>query len=179
MAGGEAAQNHFCGAGERFFQACQAAKGRNRFVNRLLQLCHAGKLRKMFGLGNYEIAKTKLACTKRRPYINNQATMNAPRYITIFVCMLLAFMLLQGLMWPLRPKADWQPGWWQSPILAGAGHILSLPAMIPGLVLENLGVFNPGVLLSVTAFGLLVEMAFVSVVVHFITRRWFELYNDR
>jgi hypothetical protein len=125
--------------------------------------------------GNYEITKMKLAQYGR---ILKRTNMNAPRYIAIFVCVLLAFTLLQGLTWPLRPAPDWQPLWWQSPILAGIGHLLRLPGMIPALILENCGIFNHGILLSAIAFGLLVELSFISIVVYFIASRWVESRND-
>ena len=104
--------------------------------------------------------------------------MRAPRYVAIFVCVLVAFTLLQGLMWPVRPDPGWQPGWWQFPALAGAGHILCVPGLIPALILENLGIFNNGILMSAAAFGLLVEMALVFVAAFFIARQWFELRSD-
>jgi hypothetical protein len=104
--------------------------------------------------------------------------MKAPRYVAIFVCALLAFTLLQGLAWPVRPEPGWHPSWWQFPALAGVGHILCLPGLIPPLLLENLGIFNNGILMSAAVFGLLVEMALLTVVAFFIARLWSELHSD-
>ena len=87
-------------------------------------------------------------------------------------------MLLQGLMWPVRPEQGWQPGWWQFPALAGVGHILCLPGLIPTLLLENLGIFNNGILLTAAAIGLLVEIALISFIAYIISRQWFELHSD-
>jgi hypothetical protein len=92
--------------------------------------------------------------------------------------MLLAFTLLQGLAWPVRLRQGWQPEWWQSHIWANVGHLLSLPALIPALILENLGIFNHGIELVLTVVGLLAEMAIFSVVVYVIVRRLFECYTD-
>jgi hypothetical protein len=103
-----------------------------------------------------------------RRYINNQAAMKAPGYIAIFVSLLLAFTLLQGMAWPVRPESGWQQSWWQSHTWANVGHLLSLPAMIPAVILENCGIFHSSILLSATVFGFLVEIAFVSVVVYFL-----------
>jgi hypothetical protein len=104
--------------------------------------------------------------------------MKAARYIAIFISLLLAFTLLQGLTWPVRPQPGWRPGWWQSHTWANVGHLLSLPALIPALILENCGIFNGPVLSSATVFGLLLEMAFLSIVIYFVIRRLFELYSD-
>ena len=104
--------------------------------------------------------------------------MKAPGYIAIFVSLLLAFTLLQGMAWPMRPERDWQQSWWQSHLWANLGRLLALPAMIPALILENCGIFNRGILLLVTTLGLLVEVAFVSILVYLIARRWLESLTD-
>src|SRR6516162_2413263 len=103
--------------------------------------------------------------------------MKAPRYVAISVSVLMAFTLLQGLAWPVRPESGWHPEWWQFAPLAGIGHILCVPGLIPPLILENLGIFNNGILMFAAVFGLLVEMALLTVVAFFIARQWFELYS--
>jgi cytochrome c5 len=44
VAGGQAEENHFRRAAQRFIQARQSAKRRDGIFNRTLQLCHAGRL---------------------------------------------------------------------------------------------------------------------------------------
>jgi len=104
--------------------------------------------------------------------------MKASGYIAVSVCVLLAFTFLQGITWPVRQMPDWQPDWWQCHTWANAGHVLSLPAMVPALVLENCGIFNRSVILPAIALGMLVETASISLVVYFVARRWLELYDD-
>jgi hypothetical protein len=104
--------------------------------------------------------------------------MKLPGYVAIVVCLLLVFMLFEGLTWPWHPQPGWQPGWWQSHTLAKVGHLLFMPAMIPVLILENFGIFNHGIELSATVFGLLVEIVVVFVVAYLLARYWHEVSND-
>jgi hypothetical protein len=104
--------------------------------------------------------------------------MKAAGYIAVFLSLLLAFTLLQGMAWPMVPEQGWQQSWWQSHLGANIGHLLSLPAMVPALIVGNCGIFNRGILLLITAFGLLVEVASFSVLAYLIARRWLESLAD-
>jgi hypothetical protein len=104
--------------------------------------------------------------------------MKLPGYIAVIVCLLLVFLLIEGLTWPWRPEPGWQPGWWQSHTLAKVGHLLAMPAMLPMLILENCGIFNHGIEVSAMVFGLLVEIVIVFVVAYLLARRWTELCSD-
>ncbi|HTR42654.1 MAG TPA: hypothetical protein VMH87_13665 [Pseudomonadales bacterium] len=104
--------------------------------------------------------------------------MKAPRYVAISVGVLLAFTLFQGLAWPVRPEPGWQQSWWQLPALAGIGHVLCLPGMILVLLLENCGIFNNAILFCAAVFGLMAEIAVVSIVSYVVARRSFELHSD-
>ena len=105
--------------------------------------------------------------------------MRAPKYIAAFVCLLLAFTLLQSWMWPGRPEPGWQPSWWQSHTWADIGMPLSMPAMIPALILASLGAPNSAVLAWVAvAFGFIIEIGLTYVSVYFPTRYLFRRYYE-
>jgi hypothetical protein len=96
--------------------------------------------------------------------------MKAPRFIAAFVCLLLAFTLFQSWMWHWRPEPGWQPSWWQSHTLAAIGAPLSMPAMIPALILQSFGVTNTVAGQSAIAFGFIIEIALTYFLVYFIAR---------
>jgi hypothetical protein len=106
--------------------------------------------------------------------------MRAPKLIAVFVCLLLAFTLLQGWMWPDRPEPGWHPSWWQSHTWATVGFALSMPAMFPALILSGLGATGVVLGWAAIAFGFILEIGLTYVLVYFPTRYLFRrLYEIR
>jgi hypothetical protein len=99
--------------------------------------------------------------------------MRAPKFIAAFVCLLLAFTIFQNWMWPGRPEPGWQPSWWQSHTWAEIGMPLSMPAMIPVLILANLGATSAVLAWVAVAFGFIIEIGLTYVLVYFPTRYLF------
>ena len=100
--------------------------------------------------------------------------MKAPRYIAALVCLFLAFIILQGMLWRWKKGApDWQPDWWQFRSLAILGYFLSMPALLVTLFFQKLGVMGSA-LTVVTYFALIVEVVAVYFSVHWLARRLLE-----
>jgi len=99
--------------------------------------------------------------------------MKAPKYIAGSTCLILVFLMFQGYTWHWRPEPGWQPNWWQSHTLATFGFFFSMPAMIPAVILGNMGVTN-AILGGLTiAFGFVLEIGLTYVFVYFPTRYLF------
>jgi hypothetical protein len=106
--------------------------------------------------------------------------MRAPKFIAAFVCLLLAFTLLQGWMWHDRPEPGWHPSWWQSHTWASVGFILSLPAMMPAVIVGDMGATNAILGWLTITFGFILEIGLTYVLVYFPTRYLFKrCYESR
>jgi hypothetical protein len=99
--------------------------------------------------------------------------MRAPKYIAAFTCLILVFLMFQGHMWHWRPEPGWQPRWWQSHTLAMLGVAVCLPAMIPALILSNLGAWSAVLAWAAFASGFIIEFGLTYVLVYFSTRYLF------
>jgi hypothetical protein len=99
--------------------------------------------------------------------------MKAPRYIAAFVCLFVAFAMLQNFMWHWRPEPGWQPSWWQSRALATFGFLTSMPAVLPLVILMDIGFTNIVIGWLAIAFGVIAEFVLIYVVVYFPTRYLF------
>src|SRR5580698_1824774 len=105
--------------------------------------------------------------------------MKAPKYIAVSVCLILVFLMFQGYMWHWRPEPGWQPGWWQSHTLATWGFLLSLPAMIPAVILGNMGVTSVVLGWLTIVLGYILEIGLTYILVYFpigyLFRRCYEI----
>jgi uncharacterized membrane protein YphA (DoxX/SURF4 family) len=104
--------------------------------------------------------------------------MRAPKYIAAFVCLLLAFTLFQGWMWPARPEPGWQPSWWQSETWATFGVLLAMPTLIPNLLVQIIGFVNIVTGGLALAVGFITEFVSVYALVYFLTRFLFRRIYD-
>jgi hypothetical protein len=100
--------------------------------------------------------------------------MSAPKYIAASTCLIFVFLMFQGYMWHWRPEPGWQPSWWQSHTLATLGFLLSMPAMIPAVILANMGATNTTLGWLTIAFGYILEMGLTYILVYFSTRHLFK-----
>jgi len=86
--------------------------------------------------------------------------------------------MFQGYMWHWRPEPGWQPSWWQSHTLATFGFFLSGPALIPTVILANMGATNAILGWLTIAFGFILEIGLTYVLVYFPTRYLFRRYYE-
>ena len=73
-------------------------------------------------------------------------------------------------MWHWRPEPGWHPSWWQSETLANIGFALSLPAMMPTVILGEMGATNAILGWLTIAFGFILEIGLTYILVYFSTR---------
>ena len=99
--------------------------------------------------------------------------MKAPKHIAAFSCLILVFLMFQGYMWHWRPEPGWQPSWWQSHTLATLGFFLSMPAMIPAVILGDMGATSAILGWLTIAFGFILEIGLTYVFVYYPTRYLF------
>ena len=86
--------------------------------------------------------------------------------------------MVQSLMWHWRPEPGWHPYWWQSHTWAETwaeiGFLLSMPPLLPMVVLQSFGITNAilqfvlGCLALVVGFG--AYFIFVYTLVYFSTK---------
>jgi hypothetical protein len=116
-------------------------------------------------------------------WLQRKETMRAPKYIAVFTCVLLAFTLLQGFMWPARPEPGWHPSWWQLKTWAAFGEHFGVIAMIPMLLAQEIGLQDIRFVNIVTGalaytIGFFMEFVSVYALVYFPTRFLFRRTND-
>ena len=81
-------------------------------------------------------------------------------------------------MWPARPEPGWQPSWWQSKTWATFGFIFAMPAMIPTLLVEEIGFVNIATGGLALVVGFIMEFVSVYALVYFPTRFVFRRIYD-
>lgn len=104
--------------------------------------------------------------------------MKAPKYIAASVCLILVFLLFQAYTWHWRPEPGWQPKWWQSQALATIGFFLSMPAMIPAVILAKMGATNATLGWLTIAFGYILEIGLTYILIYFPTRFLFRRHYE-
>jgi hypothetical protein len=104
--------------------------------------------------------------------------MKAPKLTAFLACSVLLFLLVQCWAWHWRPEPGWHPQWWQSHSLAMTGFFLSMPAMIPALILQNLGVTSELAGWVAVRFGFIVEFVLTYLLFYFLAKFSFRAVYD-
>ena len=105
--------------------------------------------------------------------------MKAPRYIAVFACMLLAFVIFQSWMWQWH-QPGWQPSWWQLFWAAKWGFILSVCAAVAAGPFVAIGITNPIIVWTAIALGFVVEFVVTYILAHSVATGLFKhFYGSR